>query len=63
MIKCTKCMSIWIKGKIHQLFLEFNGPFSTSKNGFHSITFEKISELYLYFIHKHIIIKYRSSLI
>ena len=31
--------------------------------GFHSITFEKISVLDSYFIHKHIIIKYRSSLI
>ena len=28
--------------------------FSTLKNGFRSITFEKISELDLYFIHKHI---------
>ena len=33
------------------------------KNGFRSITFEKISELDSYLIHKHIIIKYRSSLI
>ena len=38
------------------------GPFSTLKNGFRSITFEKICELDSYFIHKHII-KYRSSLI
>ena len=37
--------------------------FSTLKNGFCSITFEKISELDSYLIHKHIIIKYRSSLI
>ena len=37
--------------------------FSPLKNGFRSITFEKISELDSYFIHKHIIIKYRSSLI
>ena len=39
------------------------GPFSTLRNGFRSITFEKISELDSYFIHKHIIINYRSSLI
>ena len=39
------------------------GLFSTLKNGFHSIAFEKISVLDSYFIHKHIIIKYRSSLI
>ena len=39
------------------------GPFSTLKNGFRSITFEKISVLDSYFIHKHIIIKYRSNLI
>ena len=39
------------------------GPFSTLKIGFRSITFEKISELDSYFIHKHIIIKYTSSLI
>ena len=31
------------------------------KNGFCSITFEKISELDSYFIREHIIIKYRSS--
>ena len=37
------------------------GPFSSLKNGFRSITFEKISVLDLCFIHKHIIIKYRSS--
>ena len=37
------------------------GPFSTLKNGFRSITFEKITELDSYFIYKHIIIKYRSS--
>ena len=37
--------------------------YSTLKNGFRSITFEKISELDSYFIHKHIIIKYTSSLI
>ena len=29
------------------------GPFSALKNGFRSITFEKISELDSYFIHKH----------
>ena len=39
------------------------GPLSPLKNGFRSITFERISELDSYFIHKHIIIKYRSSLI
>ena len=39
------------------------GPFSTLKNGFRPITFETISELDSYFIHKHVIIKYRSSLI
>ena len=37
------------------------GPFSTLKNGFRSITFEKIGVLDSYFIHKHIIIKYRLS--
>ena len=37
------------------------GPFLTLKNGFRFITFEKISVLDSYFIHKHIIIKYRSS--
>ena len=37
------------------------GPFSTLKNGLHSITFEKISELDSYFIHEYIIIKYWSS--
>ena len=37
--------------------------FQLLKNGFRSITSEKISELDSYFIHKHIIIKYRSSLI
>ena len=57
-----KCISSWIKGKIHQLFFG-DGPFSALKNGFLSITFEKISELDSYFIHKHIIIKYRSVLI
>ena len=31
------------------------GPVSTLKNGFRSITFEKINELDSYFIHKHII--------
>ena len=39
------------------------GPFSTLKKGFRSITFEKIIELDSYFIHKHIVTKYRSSLI
>ena len=39
------------------------GPFSRLKNGFRFITFEKISILDSYFIHEHIIIKYRSSLI
>ena len=38
-----------------------NGPFSTLKNSFRSITFEKISVFDSYFIHKHILIKYRSS--
>ena len=37
------------------------GPFSTLKNGFRSITFEKISILDSYFIHKRIIVKYRLS--
>ena len=37
------------------------GPFSTLKNGVRSITSEKMSVLDSYFIHKHIIIKYRSS--
>ena len=31
------------------------------QSGFRSITFEKISVLDSYFIHKHLIIKYRSS--
>ena len=32
------------------------------KNGFHSLSFEKSSILDLYFIHRYIIIKYRSIL-
>ena len=38
-------------------------PFSTLKNGVCSISFEKISVLNSYFIHRYIIMKYRSSLI
>ena len=38
-------------------------PSIRNKNGFHSISFEKISLLDSYFIHRYIIIKYRSSLI
>ena len=37
-------------------------PFLTSKNGFHWISFEKISVLDSYSIHRYIIIKYRSGL-
>ena len=37
------------------------GPFSTSKNGFRSISLKKISVLDSYFINRYIIIKYRSS--
>ena len=43
---------------MHQLLWD---PFSALKNGLRSITFKKINELDSYFIHKHIIIKYRSS--
>ena len=35
--------------------------FLTSKNGFHLISFEKIGVLDSYFIHRYIIIKYRSG--
>ena len=34
-----------------------------TKNGFHSISFEKISVLDSYFVHRYIIIKYTSSVI
>ena len=34
-----------------------------TKNGFRAISFEYIGEMDLYFIHRYIIIKYRSSLI
>ena len=36
------------------------GPFSTLKNAFRSISFEKISVLESFFIHRYMIIKYRS---
>ena len=36
------------------------GPFSTLKNGFRSMSFEKISVLDSYFIRRYIIIKFRS---
>ena len=45
-------MSSWIKGKIHQLFLEL-WPFFNFEIGFRSVTFEKISDLDSYFILKH----------
>ena len=57
-----KCRSGLFRVKATNYFGSY-GPFSTLKNGFRSITFEKISELDSYFIHKHVIIKYRSSLI
>ena len=55
-----KCRSSSIEVKSVFYFGSY-GPFSTLENGFRSITFEKISVLDSYFIHKHIIIKYRSS--
>ena len=56
----TGQVGFWVKSTNY--FWSY-GLFSTLKNGFRSITFEKISELVSYFIRKHIIIKYRSSLI
>ena len=50
-------------GKNQPIIFGVMALFQLKKNGFHSITFEKISELDSYFIHIHIIIKYRSSLI
>ena len=60
-----KCRSRSIEGKIHKLFSElwifFNfEKFSALKNGFRSISFEKISVLDSIFIHRYIIIKCRS---
>ena len=39
-----------------------DGPFSALKNGFRSISFEKISVFHI-FVCRYMIIKYRSSLI
>ena len=49
-----------IKGLFSTSYYGSYGPFSTLKNGFCSIPFEKISVLNLYFKHRYIIIKYRS---
>ena len=38
-------------------------PYVRTKNGFRAISFENIGVLDSYFIHRYIIIKYRSSLI
>ena len=38
------------------------GPFSTLKNGFHSIPFEKISVLDSFFGHRYLIIKHKLDL-
>ena len=61
-----KYRSSSIKGKIHQLFLELR-PFinveKKLKNGFCSLSFEKISVLHSNFIHRYIIIKCRSDTI
>ena len=61
-----KCRSIQFRVKSTNYFGSY-GPFSTLKkfstlkNGFHSISFEKISVLDSNFIHRYIIIKCRSS--
>ena len=61
MIVLIPCFNLLnLSWTIKCLFLRDMEPL---KNGFCSVTFEKISELNSYFIHKHIIIKYRSGLI
>ena len=49
-----------IMDKIHQLLSEL-WPLISMKNGFRAISFEYIGVLDSYFIHRYIIIKYRSS--
>ena len=51
-----------INEKIHRLFSELY-PLISYKNGFRVISFEYIRILDSYFIHRYIIIKYRSILI
>ena len=51
-----------INDKIHRLFSE-SYPLISYKNGFRVISFEYIGILDSYFIHRYIIIKYRSILI
>ena len=53
---------VWLMVKSTNYYGSY-GPFVTSKNGFHWISFEEISELDSYFIHRYIIINYRTSLI
>ena len=48
-------------GKIHQLFIRVMALDFHMKNGFWAISFEYIGVLDSYFIHRYIIIKYRSS--
>ena len=55
-----KYRSSLIKGKIHQLLWEL-WPFCNLKKCFRLISFEKISVLNSYFIHRYIIIKYRTG--
>ena len=62
-----KYRSSSIKGEINQVLCKlwpfFNFIISSvcTKNGFHSISFEKICVLDSYFIHRYIIIKYKPS--
>ena len=58
-----KYRSSSITGKIHQLSSEFMALDLGTKNGFRAISFEYIGEMDSYFIHRYIIIEYRSSLI
>ena len=58
-----KYRSSSITGKIHQLSLELWPMISVRKIGFRVISFEYIGEMDSYFIHRYIIIKYRSNLI
>ena len=62
-----KYRSCSITGKIHQLSSELLPLILAldlgTKNGFRAISFEYIGEMDSYFIHRYIIIEYRSSLI
>ena len=57
-----KYRSSLITNKIHQLLSELWPLISIWKNGFRAISFENSNVLDSYFIHRFIIIKYRSSL-